>query len=253
MKKIRLLLVLSAVLLIAASCGKKTKNETTPSPTAVPTIPEATLTPTQEPTPTEVPEKPEKAYYGEWYAEREGVVWTLLLSEDGTYQIQSSVDKSPSDSGKWFFQDSGIALGDGTGDVLITASSEKLVWNATELAFTRKKPVVYEPAETVAEAPLTYFAGYWKSAYVDVDGMLLPAATVSDNSDIYIDGTRVALGGSLFRDAIVDMTFDNGRLTWTSEGVNIAIAAQLDGMLRATLTVQENGTTTAVTVYLTPA
>ncbi len=268
MKKLWLVLLL-CVLLTTVSCGKKNKkNESDVTPTPSPTATEAVTpspTPSPEPTPTEAPVSLD-AYYGAWYADRAGVTLTLQLNEDGSYTLSSAFSATPLGSGRWRLTAPYLYLGedgsdgegsdkDGSekdGDRLEVLSETRLRWSAADVVFTREKTVVYAPAELEDSVALEFFAGYWKSSYVALNDSTVSASVAGDNTDIFIDGSRVALGGDLFHDAIVDMKFENGQLSWSGDGLSVTIGAQTDGLLRVTLTVNAGDGSQAIVLYLAP-
>lgn len=258
MKKLWLVLLL-CVLLTTVSCGKKNKkNESDVTPTPSPTATEAVTpspTPSPEPTPTEAPVSLD-AYYGAWYADRAGVTLTLQLNEDGSYTLSSALSATPLGNGRWRLAAPYLYLGeDGSekdGDRLEVLSETRLRWSAADVVFTREKTVVYAPAELEDSVALEFFAGYWKSSYVALNDATVSASVAGDNTDIFIDGSRVALGGDLFHDAIVDMKFENGQLSWSGDGLSVTIGAQTDGLLRVTLTVNAGDGSQAIVLYLAP-
>ena len=116
--------------------------------------------------------------------------------------------------------------------------------------FTREKPAFYAPAEPRAVEEADDFAGYWKSVYVDLQGTAVPAYTMKDETDLYVEGTSATLGGPVLGDTPVKRTFENGELAADNEGVKTRMQLQADGFLRLTVT----GTETAPqTWYLSRA
>ena len=56
----------------------------------------------------------------------------------------------------------------------------------------------------------------------------------------------VALGGPLFGDVGVEMTFENGALSYTQDALTVTLALQSDGLLRLMV----NNTSESLTLYL---
>ena len=248
MKKIALI-SLFVVLLFTVSCGKKNKkdNNAEATLTVTPSVTE-TATPTATPSPTEA-----LGYFGDfsgiWYGERNGMIVSLQLNVDGSYTMQSPLSDEVLNSGRWTSSGPAVFLGGEGGDRLDLLGDSRLLWGSAGMTFSRNMPSVYEPAELADVVPLEFYAGYWKSAYISAAGVTAESSTMGDNTDIYIMDSRVALGGDLFHDAIVDMSFENGKLSWSADGVSITLGAQLDGLLRVTVTADSGGT---VVVYLKP-
>lgn len=126
-----------------------------------------------------------------------------------------------------------------------------LAWEEANVFFSREAPEYYQPGAVKTDTKSGDLDGYWVSAFVGVDGALLDAAVFDDHTDIYIEGSKVALGGYLFGDVTEDFTFADGVLTYSyGEGeqkVTIRMALQEDGLLRMAL--NEN-TEDAITLYL---
>ena len=182
---------------------------------------------------------------GEWYAGHDGLVLSLDLSEDGTYKLR--VPGKEDVSGTWALTDGLVVLDGKEADAIIPLNGF-LRWDNADLLFSREKPVTYEPAEINTKAQTGDFDGYWKSHFVSVgDGTMLSSA-FGENTDIYVEGTRVALGGKLFGDTIVDMELSDGTLKYLQGGVTVTLAMQQDGWLRMTMDGSD-----PVTIYLIPA
>ncbi len=202
---------------------------------------------------------------GEWYGEINGFPMQLTLGEDGLYFLASSAVPGEAQQGTWEFSDGYVWLDENTAAPLNLTKEfrvsdddpeaepeqkEVLVWTAANVTFRRETMPLYTPAEVDAEAALESMAGYWKSRYVSFGGTPVPAALLNDDTDIYIDGETVALGGELFGDVFIDFVFEDGALSVEiDDDFAISIALQKDGLLRMTLA-QEGGD---MTLYLAPA
>ncbi|MBR2834867.1 MAG: hypothetical protein IKE43_04025 [Coriobacteriales bacterium] len=142
------------------------------------------------------------------------------------------------------------ASADSTESLSVASEEELLVWTAADIVFYRTQPAAYIPAAADPSAPLDAFAGYWKSSYVSLSGTPVAASAMGDNTDIYIEGERVALGGELFGDVFVNFTFSEGTLSATvGDALSIEIVLQKDNYLRMTLT----SPTGEMTIYLAKA
>ena len=236
MKKLLVILLAALLLLPAlAACGK------TAAPAPEP--PEEELV--YDPLPT--PEPPLAVrLLGDWYADSQGLKLTLTLSEDGSYAFHFPGQEDR--TGAWTLSDENLLCLDGEEGETLLPVEDTLRWASADLLFTRQAPEVYVPGKLLTDLQPGDLDGYWKSQFVAVgDGTIL-ASALDEKTDIYIEGTRVALGGPLFGDIIVDMAMKDGALTYEKEGVSVSLALQQDGLLR--LTVEGEA---PVTVYLLPA
>jgi len=175
----------------------------------------------------------DNAVAGSWYAQMGGVTAELMLNTDGTYAL--SVPGGDSATGVWTFDDGYLYLDGASVPTMATWGDDALMMSDGSTTFTREKPWTYEPAEPVPEFPAEYFAGYWKCAFIDVDGQALPVAVTDEATDLYIEGTTVALGGPRFGDIFWTFDFEGAALTADVNGQTVALALQQDGFLRLTL------------------
>ena len=253
MKKLLIVLLMAAVLLVGC---KKTQPEETVSESG---------TESQE-TSKEyeiVPEAPEEEAYeaaeamdpslterirGDWFAFWEGLALKLTLNDDGTYSFVFPGRETQ--KGAWAIHDGLVALDGSEGDLI--PLDDVLNWSAAGLLFTRNEPETFVPGEVITNAVEGAFNGYWKSQYVAVDGGTVFSSAIGEETDIYIEGTQVALGGPLFGDVIVEMKLQDGMLTYEKDGMTVTLAVQQDSYLRLTV---ENGNPgeAPITVYLFPA
>lgn len=231
MKKIFLIL-LAVSLLMLSGCACSREKTQVPEEPVYETVPESEL-----PLDMRLP--------GDWYASHDGLVLTLSLADDGAYTL--SIPGQPLRNGKWTIEDSELVLsGEKNGTLLPVAGI--LRWEAENLLFRREMPETYQPAEIYADAMSGDFDGYWKSHYIAVGDGTMFASALGEKTDVYIEGTRVALGGPLFGDVIVDMELKDGTLVYTAEGVSVTLALQQDGFLRLVMDSDET-----VILYLLPA
>ena len=189
----------------------------------------------------------ESGLAGDWYAELNGLSAQLTLKEDGTYSF--SMPGSEAVSGTWEERDGFIYM-DGAEKPDLCIIGELLRMGDQPVFFTREEPELYTPAEPAEDVTAGDFSGYWKSAYVDSDGLPLPAYYLDDHTDLYVDGTSAILGGPVFGDTQVKLAFENGTLACESDGAAVLLQIQKDGYLRLTFTGSE---TAPQTWYLVSA
>ena len=183
---------------------------------------------------------------GDWYAEYEGLLITLSFTEDGAWTLRFPGRETQ--SGSWALTDGRITLEGGAEETLLPAG-DMLRWDSAGLFLTREKPEVYEPAAIRTGIRAGDLDGYWTSRFVAVGEGTMRSSALGENTDVYIQGTRAALGGPLFGDVIVDTELKDGALTCSAEGVTVQLALQEDGFLRLTMTSGD----APVTLYLYPA
>ena len=233
MKKL-LLILLAALLLLSYSCAAFAQADTE----------EIVEDETLEPMPESFYPL-ERRILGDWYADFEGLALTLSLSEDGGYAL--FVPGQAAMEGVWALLDGYVTLDDGEGGTLLPVDGV-LYWAGPELLFTRDLPETYVPAEAVSDTQAGDFDGYWKSQFIAVGDGTLFASAIGDKTDVYIDGTSVALGGPLFGDVLVGMELRDGTLCDEAGNVSVTLTLQQDGLLRLSLSGEK-----ALTLYLFPA
>lgn len=170
---------------------------------------------------------------GDWYARVDGIPYQLTLDPGGAYTFTDP--RTEPETGAWEFRDGYIFL-NGSAEPVLYTLEDVLCLGSTSVFFTREKPEGYTPAELMDGVPLTMFAGYWKSAYADLNGVVLPAAAMGDAADLYIDGHSAILGGPVLGDTQVKLEFRDGVLSCESDGLSASILYQRDGYLRLTVT-----------------
>ncbi len=227
MKKL-LLILLAALLLLTAACGTQEDAAAKPS-SAEQTPPPPPEEATYEPLPEEY--KPlSQRVQGEWYADMAGLTVTLTLAEDGSYTLTAPGGEPQ--SGAWEAKDGQLILdGDEENPVLPLGEALRM----DDLLFTRTRPTVYEPAEVYADAAEGSFDGYWVSHFTAVgDGTILSSA-IGEDTELYIEGTRLAANGSLLGLEEYNCTLENGVMTFTTDQGTVRLELLRDGFLRLTL------------------
>ena len=167
---------------------------------------------------------------GDWYADLNGIPVSLSLNPDGTYVYSALGEVSV---GVWEPSDGFVVL-DGDGQSPLNVVSDTfMVYRELGLFFTREPIRVYTPAGDIPAGGPDWFNGYWKSLYAEAAGEPVLAETVGDDTDLYIEGSSVALGGKRFGDIWWNFTFSEGRLSAELEGgEQVTVSIQKDGLLR---------------------
>ena len=182
----------------------------------------------------------------DWYTSVDGVPYQLTLDPGGAYTFTDP--RTEPKTGAWEFRDGYIYL-DGSAEPSLYTQEDMLCLGDRGVFFTREKPAGYTPAEPAEDVQLEMFAGYWRSAFVDLNGEALPAAAMGDATDLYIEGHSAILGGPVLGDKQVKLAFENGALTCEIDGNSVLIQYQADECLRLTVT----GSDTAPRIwYLIP-
>ena len=257
-KMISLILsLLLAVSLIACTGAEKTSEAETTSAAPATSTP-ATEAPTEEPTKEHIPPEPVETsaepellepFYGVWYGDYEGMTIRLELREDLTYTMNYTGDPEGR-SGSFRQSEDRIWLEDDEGPTF-TRANGLLYWSSLRIFLSREEIKGYEPGEVLMETAPEIFAGYWKSAYVEMDGAIWPARALGDETDLYIKDTKAALGGPIFGDVILDLTYENGSfLLKGDEDDTIRFDFQEDGYLRLSLLTSGED---PLIIYLAPA
>ena len=186
---------------------------------------------------------PEDAVLGMWYGTAGGVDVTLELAADGTYRLASALAEPT--TGTWEYADGRVFLG-GYDVMPLRVAGEVLFWPSAETILLRDELFeAYAPADVVA-AELDGFAGYWKCVYVDVDGTPVRAAVAGSDTFVYVEGNRVALGGSVFGNAICDFVYGDDALVFGGDGLSVTLELQEDSLMRLTATASDE----TLTLYL---
>lgn len=206
---------------------------------------------------------PEDLYAGLWYTTVDGFPLTLELKREGDYTMTIGVviereDGSVSSAaatdeplnGTWTLEEELVYL-DGEEEPSFEMRSGMLYWLAGGIFFEAEAPELYQPAALLANAKKGDFDGYWVSTFAAVDELVLNAETVDDNTDLYIEGDRAALGGDIFGDDNAKFSLADGLMTYTDgtggEKITVTLGLQEDGMLRLVFT---GGEDDPLTLYL---
>ena len=189
---------------------------------------------------------PEAALTGDWFGEIQGMVLQLTLSEDGTYTAILPAREDAKATGAWALRDGFLYLDGNDVPSVNVLGEDVLKWIDFDTFLRREAPLLYTPAEPLADIPQEIYSGTWKALYVGVDGAMLMANMLGEPSGAYIEGSSVALTGPLTGEALLEATYEGGALRWTDGNTTITLQLQQDGFLRLTLTAGEN----TVTLYL---
>ena len=183
---------------------------------------------------------------GDWYSNLKGIPIEMTLGEDQTCQFR--VPGYNPEPEFWEEQEGYIYLNHEE-EPELDVLEEKLLWMEPFAFFAREKEDTYTPAEVKTELEENCLDGYWKCAYVDVDGEPYPASAINDQTDLYADGTSVILGGPVFGDTPVEMENEKGALVCRTDNLLIQMQLQEDGFMRLSLAVGDEN----LVWYLIPA
>ena len=174
---------------------------------------------------------------GTWYADLNGLSLTLSLNGDGSYTLVLPDGIGEPASGAWVLEDGFVRLDNGSA---LNVISESLLLRMNDDLFFSREPVqYYAPADLLSDVPAELYAGYWKCAYVDLGSAVVPADTVDDRTDLYVEGSSAILGGPVFGDTQVKMDFAAGALSCEQDGAKVVLQIQQDSFLRMTVTGSE--------------
>lgn len=228
MKKISAIISVLLLTVLLCACGEQNTINIDPAVTPN-TI--TNMVPDPEPLPSA-----EERLSGEWYTQQYGMIITMTLDAGGEYSISLAASQQKTAEGTWVLKDGSIFL-DGDEEADLNVIDDQLLWIDSGLVFSRERPQVYSPGEAV-RAEEGDLDGYWKVKYVKVSDSYVSAEILDDNTDVYIEGNNVALGGAIFGDALAEFTFEDGRLLLVNgEGENtmtIEIELLGDGNMRLT-------------------
>lgn len=174
---------------------------------------------------------------GEWYTTMKGMVYCLSLSEDGEYEAYFDQNSDQKTRGSWEADGSRLFFEGDDSEYLIMKNSLQCVKKG--MFFYRDKPEKFTPEEQTDTAKEDY-NGYWTCSYVDVDGTLVSAYELGEDTDLYIENGKVALGGSLFGDVMGECDFSDGKLlmklTDSEDSMKLQFELQSNGLLKLTMT-----------------
>ncbi len=198
-----------------------------------------------EPTPDPSPEPPPEAeplpeqylplserLQGEWYADCEGLMILFNLAEDGTYAL--TIPGGDPLNGTWETKD-GLLILDGDEENPLLPVNGVIRMETLDLLFTREQPEVFQPGAPVADVKEGSFDGYWKSCYTAVGEGTIRSEAIAEDTEIYIEGIKLATNGSLLPLAQYDCTIENGLLTFASEQGQVTLQLLEGGFLRLSL------------------
>ena len=234
------MIILLAVMLMFATACSKPENAFAQAPqdelmegsgepeAARPPKPEE---PEYEPLPDEMKPLAEQIT-GEWFADFAGLAIRLTLREDGSYTL-SFPGETPK-TGKWETAD-GLLLLDGNADDAIMPVNSVLYWDSADLLFSREAPQGYIPAEIFTDAKEGAFDGWWKAQFVGVGEGTILAAALDEDTELYIEGTKIAFTGARFGSAIADGKVASGVFAFSAGDASVKLELQSDGFLRLTL------------------
>ncbi len=245
MKKLLAFLLALSLLLALAACGEgETPAAETEAPAAetpveedgVPPDPEEDDEPddpSAEPDdPGEIYEEPEEELTGLWYCSFGETNLCLELEEGGAYTVTLPNDPEATVTGLWEEQEGFLYLdGDETAPLVVYGNG--LSWPAAGVFLSREEPApLYVPAETLENLPARILDGYWVAAFLELDGELFSVEALDEFMDLYVEGSRAALGGPLFGDQIVDLDVGEDALHFEGEGFGVDMRLQRDGFMR---------------------
>ncbi len=212
-------LLLALMLLLAPLSAWAEGEETPPPPPEYEPLPEAFWPLSQQ-----VP--------GDWFADFFGLEIRLILGEEGAYAL--FVPGSEPLSGVWEVRD-GLLIMDGDEDSPVLFLNDTLRMEEPDLLFTRERPLVYTPAEPLLNASASAYDGFWKVQFVAVGEGTVLAAALGENTELYIEGTKLAVNGTLLGLRQFETAFADGALTFATDRGIVALQLLQDGFLRLTL------------------
>lgn len=200
---------------------------------------------------TESVEPEETKFLGDWYALVKGMTFLLTFSEDGTYAAGFPALAIDPETGTWKLNNGSIVLNDNEEDRILILDEELLQSERLDAMFTREKQEDYTPDEIITDTVLEDFSGYWVSVFVQTPDGIVPAENLGENTDIYIEGSKAALGGDFFGDVIHDFSYEENALVLTlteaEEPFIVKLELQTDGFMRMTVS---SGESEPLVVYL---
>ena len=256
MKKLLAILLAFVLLLALAACGAaETPADGTPD--AETPVAETPADGTDAPgDPTEAPETPsaeagvpddpddesadpEPDLTGLWYCSFGAVDLCLELEAGGAYTVTLPHDPEGTVTGTWEERDGFLYL-DGDETAPLSTYGTLLSWPAAGVFLSRDEPApLYVPAATLETLPEGILDGYWVAAFLELDGEVFSVEDLNEQMDLYVEGSRAALGGPVFGDQIVDLEVLENGLSFSGEGFRVDMSLQADGFLR--LSMEANG------------
>ena len=176
-------------------------------------------------------------YTGEWYAEYQGVVLKMTISEDGSYVMDFGTEPQ---EGTWEQTDDGIML-DGEAAGVITDEGLEVTDEEMSYVFGRDAIEGFVPAEIDYEASLDALQGRWAAYKLGTDGVYMNVTP----EDMYylemsITDKTVVMDGLLFSDTAYELENQDGGLSGFFDSEDnlfqiIAVNYLEDGTLRLAL------------------
>ena len=264
MKKLLAILLAFVLLLALAACGaaETPSDETPAAETPVAETPadgndapgdptEAPETPSAEAGVPDDPDDesadPEEDVTGLWYCSFGAVDLCLELEEGGAYTVTLPHDPEGTVTGTWEERDGFLYL-DGDETAPLSAYGDLLSWPAAGVFLSREEPApLYVPAATLETLPEGILDGYWVAAFLELDGDVFSVEDLNERMDLYVEGSRAALGGPVFGDRIVDLEVLESGLSFSGEGFRVDMSLQADGFLRLSMEADGEG---ALVYYL---
>ena len=184
---------------------------------------------------------------GLWYCSFGAANLSLELREDGAYTVAFPKDPEGSVTGAWEERDGFIYL-DGDETAPLAPYGVLLAWPAAGVYLSREEPApLYVPAATLETLPEGILDGYWVAAFLELDGEVFSVEDLNERMDLYVEGSRAALGGPVFGDQIVDLEVLENGLSFSGEGFRVDMSLQADGFLRLSMEADGEG---ALVYYL---
>jgi hypothetical protein len=261
MKKLFAIVLAFVLLLALAACGAaetpaaETPADGTPvaetpaAETDAPGEPSAPETPDAE---AGVPDDPSDEFTdpdvtGLWYCAMGTVDLCLELESGGAYTVTLPHDPEGTVTGTWEERDGFLYL-DGDETAPLSTYGTLLSWPAAGVFLSREEPApLYVPAQKLEKLPEGSLDGYWVAAYLELDGEVFSVDDLNERMDLYVEGSRAALGGPVFGDRIVDLDVRENGLGFSGEGFRVDMSLQADGFLRLSMEAEGEG---ALVYYL---
>ena len=149
-------------------------------------------------------EKGKERRKGEWYADVAGLTFTLTAL-GGEAQTGKREEKD------------GVLIVDGDEESVLLPIGDVIRMDALDLIFTREQPTAYVPAEPIADAKAGKFDGWWKSHFTAVGDGTIPSDAIGEDTELYFEGTKLAVNGTLFGLNQYDGAIEGGKLTFTTD------------------------------------
>ncbi len=190
---------------------------------------------------------PEPDLTGLWYCAMGTVDLCLELEAGGAYTVTLPHDPEGTVTGAWEERDGFLYL-DGDETAPLSAYGDLLSWPAAGVFLSREEPApLYVPAATLETLPEGILDGYWVAAFLELDGEVFSVEDLNEQMDLYVEGSRAALGGPVFGDRIVDLDVREDGLSFSGEGFRVDMSLQTDGFLRLSMEADGEG---ALVYYL---